>query len=45
MEDIRVVGLAKSFGKVRAVDDLSFDVTAGSIVSLLGPSGCTVTRF
>ncbi len=43
MEDIRVVGLAKSFGKVRAVDDLSFDVTAGSIVSLLGPSGCGKT--
>jgi ABC-type Fe3+/spermidine/putrescine transport system ATPase subunit len=43
MEDIRVVGLAKSFGKVRAVDDLSFDVAAGSIVSLLGPSGCGKT--
>jgi len=43
MEDIRVVGLAKAFGKVRAVDDVSFDVAAGSIVSLLGPSGCGKT--
>jgi iron(III) transport system ATP-binding protein len=43
MEDIRVVGLAKAFGKVRAVDDVSFDVAAGSLVSLLGPSGCGKT--
>ena len=43
MEDIRVVGLAKTFGRVRAVDDVSFDVRAGSLVSLLGPSGCGKT--
>ena len=43
MEDIRVVGLAKTFGEVRAVDDVSFDVRAGSLVSLLGPSGCGKT--
>jgi iron(III) transport system ATP-binding protein len=43
MEDIRVVGLAKAFGKVRAVDGVSFEVAAGSLVSLLGPSGCGKT--
>jgi iron(III) transport system ATP-binding protein len=43
MEDIRVVDLAKAFGKVRAVDGVSFEVAAGSLVSLLGPSGCGKT--
>jgi iron(III) transport system ATP-binding protein len=43
MEYIRVLGLAKTFGKVRAVDDVSFNVAAGSLVSLLGPSGCGKT--
>jgi iron(III) transport system ATP-binding protein len=42
---IRVRGLVKSFesGGVRAVNDLSFDVADGELVTLLGPSGCGKT--
>ncbi len=36
-------GLAKSYGAVRAVDDLSLDVEPGSLCALLGPSGCGKT--
>jgi ABC-type branched-subunit amino acid transport system ATPase component len=31
--------LAKSFGGVRAIRDLSFDITAGSIFAVIGPNG------
>ena len=43
MKDIRVVGLAKAFGKTPAVDHVQFDVPAGSLATLLGPSGCGKT--
>jgi multiple sugar transport system ATP-binding protein len=33
-------GLARHFGKVRALDELSLDIPAGAFVTLLGPSGC-----
>lgn len=36
---IEVRGLTKTFKAVRAVNDLSFDVHAGSITGLLGPAG------
>src|SRR6266545_3124234 len=42
-EGIRVAGLRKTFGKVRAVHDVSFEVPAGSLITLLGPSGCGKT--
>ncbi|WP_037579853.1 ABC transporter ATP-binding protein [Phaeacidiphilus oryzae] len=32
-------GVSKSFGKVRAVQDLGFELTAGETVALLGPNG------
>ena len=32
--------VARHFGKVRALDELSLEVPAGSFVTLLGPSGC-----
>jgi ABC-type Fe3+/spermidine/putrescine transport system ATPase subunit len=38
-----IEGLAKSFGDVQAVSDLSLDVREGEIVALLGPSGCGKT--
>ncbi len=36
---ISVEHLKKSFGRVRAVDDLSFDVEAGSVFAFLGSNG------
>jgi branched-chain amino acid transport system ATP-binding protein len=32
-------GVTKAFGAVRAVDDVSLDVTAGSLTCLIGPNG------
>lgn len=36
---LEVEGLTKSFGGLRAVDDLSFSVWEGEILGLLGPNG------
>ena len=36
---LAVTGLAKAFGGVVAVRDVSFDVRAGEIVALIGPNG------
>src|SRR5664279_1198102 len=36
---IEVAGLSKRFGPVHAVDDLSFEVTAGRVTGFLGPNG------
>jgi len=40
---IRVQHVVKSFGKVTAVDDVSFDVQAGEIFAFLGPNGAGKT--
>ena len=44
-EAIRALGLAKSFGDIRAVDDVSFDLPAGGIYGLLGPNGSGKTTL
>ncbi len=36
---IEVRDLVKSYGRVRAVDDVSFEVRSGEVVALLGPNG------
>ena len=36
---LRVDGITKSFGGLRAIDDLSFTVSQGEVVGLLGPNG------
>ena len=40
---IVVERLVKSFGELRAVDDVSLEIAAGEFFSMLGPSGCGKT--
>lgn len=40
---IRLDHVVKTFGEVRAVDDLSLEIREGEFLSLLGPSGCGKT--
>ncbi|NDV00079.1 ABC transporter ATP-binding protein [Pseudoroseicyclus sp. CLL3-39] len=44
---ISLKGVSKSFGdgRVRALEDISFDVAPGEFVSLVGPSGCGKTTL
>jgi putative spermidine/putrescine transport system ATP-binding protein len=39
MARLRIEGVSKLFGTVRAIDDFSLDVEDGELVCLLGPSG------
>ena len=43
MAAVSVSGLQKSYGAVRAVDDVSFDVERGEVFALLGPNGAGKT--
>ncbi len=43
MEAIKLVHLSRSFGAVRAVDDLTFSVEQGEIFGLVGPDGAGKT--
>jgi branched-chain amino acid transport system ATP-binding protein len=43
--DLVVSGVKKSFGGLRAVDDVSFTVQAGSIFGLIGPNGAGKTTM
>jgi iron(III) transport system ATP-binding protein len=40
---VEVQGLVKWFGNDRAVDDISFGIARGKLLTLLGPSGCGKT--
>jgi putrescine transport system ATP-binding protein len=42
---LRIDGVVKKFGAVRAVDRLSLDIGAGEFFALLGPSGCGKTTL
>ncbi len=41
--DVEITNLSKSFGSLKAVDNISFQVEKGSFFSILGPSGCGKT--
>ncbi|GGA09616.1 ABC transporter ATP-binding protein [Neptunicoccus cionae] len=43
--DLECSNIHKSFGSVRAVDDVSFTIPKGSFFSILGPSGCGKTTL
>lgn len=43
MRKLAVHGLVKAFGKKKAVDGLSMDVSSGTVVGLLGPNGAGKT--
>ncbi len=43
MSEITVEHLVKDFGRIRAVDDLSFAVEPGSVTGFLGPNGAGKT--
>jgi len=40
---VRLSGVSKSFGAVRAVDEVSLEAEEGKFLTLLGPSGCGKT--
>jgi iron(III) transport system ATP-binding protein len=42
---IRIAGLAKSFGATRVLDGVDLDLSPGSIMALLGVSGCGKTTM
>lgn len=42
-DDLVIRGLVKTFGPVRAIDDVSLTVKEGQLATLLGPSGCGKT--
>jgi iron(III) transport system ATP-binding protein len=45
MTTIRIAGITRSFGAVRAVDDVSLTIDEGKLFTLLGPSGCGKTTL
>ena len=40
---VQLSGVSKTFGDVKAVNDVSFEIQRGEFFSLLGPSGCGKT--
>ena len=45
MTSIRILGLEKRFGEVRALSDVNLEIRKGEFFTLLGPSGCGKTTL
>ena len=45
MSAIKVENISKSFGKVKALDSISFDVKRGELFGLIGPDGAGKTTL
>ena len=45
MSTFKVQNIQKSFGKLQVLDRVSFDITKGGIVAILGPNGSGKTTF
>lgn len=43
--DVRIERVSRSFGAVRALDDVSLEINRGEFFTLLGPSGCGKTTL
>src|SRR5689334_9592411 len=42
---LRLENVTKQFGKMPAVDDITFEIPEGTFATLLGPSGCGKTTL
>jgi iron(III) transport system ATP-binding protein len=45
VSEVRLEGVGKSFGSVRAVEEVTLPVRAGELLAVLGPSGCGKTTL
>ncbi len=45
MPEIKIQNVSKAFGSAQVLDDISFQVENGHLLSLLGPSGCGKTTL